>query len=282
MSSADSLRPSPTLLPGVIAVEARSARAFGRHMHDEFGIGVLLAGAQDSASGRGPVRAGPGQLITTNPGEIHDGLPIAGAPRHWRMLYFPPAALRESFAGLGVAPGAELIHPVLDQPAAARAFLALHQAVVPGCKGQAPGLAVESLLLETLAALSGAARSAPAPRPSAAAGAVRRARHLLDEDPARDWRLEVLAARCGLSRFHFLRAFRAATGLPPHAYQVQRRVQLGRRLVLSGTPLAEAAVAAGFADQAHFNRHFLRVHGHSPGLLAGALAPGRGQRNAIR
>jgi hypothetical protein len=62
-----------TRLPGVISVEARSRRVFSRHAHDEFGIGVVIDGAQDSASGRGLVRAEAGQVITVNPGEVHDG-----------------------------------------------------------------------------------------------------------------------------------------------------------------------------------------------------------------
>ena len=75
-----------TSLNGVIAVETRSSRTYGLHMHDEFGIGVVLDGMQDSASGRGRLRAGPGQVITVNPGEVHDGVPVGGAPRRWRML----------------------------------------------------------------------------------------------------------------------------------------------------------------------------------------------------
>jgi len=66
---------------GVEAVEADTAHSFGRHMHDQFGIGVIIRGAQKSASGRGPVEAGPGDVITVNPREVHDGHPIGDAGR---------------------------------------------------------------------------------------------------------------------------------------------------------------------------------------------------------
>jgi AraC-like DNA-binding protein len=255
-------QPRRTAWPGVIAVEAFSRHAFGRHTHDEFGIGVLLEGAQDSASGRGPVRAEAGQVITVNPGEVHDGRPVGGAPRRWRMLYFPSSVLARAFEGIEAAPGSELAHPVLDRPTAASAFLALHAAA----SGTASGLAVESLLVETVSHL--VERRSAGRR--LAASVITPARRLLDEDPSADWRLEALAALCGVSRFHFLRAFRAATGLPPHAYQVQRRLHLARRMILDGVGLAEAAAAAGFADQSHFTRHFRRSYGHTPGRLAWA------------
>jgi hypothetical protein len=136
---------------GVIAAETRSSRTYGRHMHDEFGIGMMLDGAQDSASGRGPVRAGPGQVITVNPCEVHDGLPVGRAPRRWRMLYFQPDVLADAFAGLGVSTGTELAYPVLNHSAAARAFLDLYAvlcdtqgAVLPSCQGSCP-LAREGL-----------------------------------------------------------------------------------------------------------------------------------------
>ncbi len=74
------------LLAGTVAIEATSARAFGRHSHDTYGFGVIDGGAQRSSSGRGPVEAGAGDVITVNPGEVHDGAPIGCGPRTWRML----------------------------------------------------------------------------------------------------------------------------------------------------------------------------------------------------
>ena len=259
-STAESIRPVRTSMAGVLAVEAASSRAFGRHTHDEFGIGVVLCGAQDSASGRGPVRAERGQVITVNPGEVHDGVPVGG-PRLWRMLYFRPEALSASFEAVGLPAGSELAHPVLHCPATARAVLALHDDVTAG--SGAP-LAVESLLVETIASLAdrcghndGFGISAIAP-----------ARRMIDEDSTADWRLADLAGVCGLSRFHFLRAFRAATGLPPHAYRIQRRLHVARRQLAEGVPPAEAATASGFADQSHLNRHFVRSYGYTPGSFA--------------
>jgi AraC-like DNA-binding protein len=62
-----------------------------------------------------------------------------------------------------------------------------------------------------------------------------------------------------------LRAFRAETGLPPHAYLNQVRVRQARALLASGMAPAQVAATTGFADQAHLTRHFKRVVGVPPG-----------------
>jgi len=76
-----------TPLFGVTAVTADTQHSFPRHTHDAFGIGIIRRGAQKSLSGRGVVEAGPGDIITVNPSEVHDGAPIGDHGRFWQMLY---------------------------------------------------------------------------------------------------------------------------------------------------------------------------------------------------
>ena len=76
---------------GIEAMVADTTCTFARHFHEDFGIGLIHRGAQKSMSGRGLIEAGPGDVITVNPGEVHDGAPLNDAGRGWRMLYLPPA-----------------------------------------------------------------------------------------------------------------------------------------------------------------------------------------------
>src|SRR5262245_20761053 len=80
-------------LAGIDPMSASTARAFPRHTHEQYGIGVVDAGGHASWSGRGQVEAGPGAFISVNPGEVHDGRAIGGRPRTWRILYVEPAVL---------------------------------------------------------------------------------------------------------------------------------------------------------------------------------------------
>jgi AraC family transcriptional regulator len=78
--------------------------------------------------------------------------------------------------------------------------------------------------------------------------------------------LNELATVAGLSPFHFSRAFKAATGCPPHRYVVERRIERAKELIRKGgLGLAEIAQATGFADQAHFSSVFRRATGTTPG-----------------
>jgi len=76
--------------------------------------------------------------------------------------------------------------------------------------------------------------------------------------------LEDLAAAAGLSAFHLLRVFKKATGLTPHAWLTQLRVERARHLLLAGVTPAETALATGFYDQSHFTNTFRRFMGVTP------------------
>src|ERR1700748_665968 len=82
---------------GITAMEVASNHSFPRHTHGEYGIGVVLSGAQRSWSGIGTVESIPGDVITVNPGELHAGYPLAGGVRTWRIIYPDPQALSRRF-----------------------------------------------------------------------------------------------------------------------------------------------------------------------------------------
>jgi AraC-like DNA-binding protein len=77
--------------------------------------------------------------------------------------------------------------------------------------------------------------------------------------------LDVLAQAVHLSKSHLVRLFRTQVGLPPHAYLLRLRISRACRLLAGGMPIAEAAHAAGFADQSHLTRHFKYYLGLTPG-----------------
>lgn len=74
-----------------------------------------------------------------------------------------------------------------------------------------------------------------------------------------------LARECGLSASHFARAFRRSFGVAPHQWLLRQRIARAREL-LAGTPmpLAEIAIACGFADQSHMTRVFSQHVGVGP------------------
>ena len=205
-------------------------------------------------------------MITVNPGEMHDGAPIGGT-RGWRMLYLTPALVARELADEG-EDRPEIARPALRDPVLADLFARLFA----GATGTvSEPLAMEEDLLRTLAHLLW--RHGTRPRPvSRASPAVAMARQRLDEEPEAPTTLAELAALSGVSRFQLLRGFARETGITPHAYLLQRRVQLARQLLAAGHALADAALAAGFADQSHMTRAFRRQFGVTPARYRAAFA----------
>jgi AraC-like DNA-binding protein len=109
-------------------------------------------------------------------------------------------------------------------------------------------------------------RAASRPRRGALAPwQLRRAEEALLANLGGTVSLAELARECGLSLSHFARAFRHTTGVPPHRWLLERRVDKAKSLLRSGLPLAQIAFSCGFNGQSHFTRVFTSVVGISPG-----------------
>ncbi|HYS66686.1 MAG TPA: AraC family transcriptional regulator [Paraburkholderia sp.] len=260
-------------IAGVEATVAQTAHAFPRHSHDRFGVGVIVSGGHRSASGRGMVEARANDAIMVNPGEVHDGSPLDERGRAWRMLYFEPSMLVSVARELtgAAARELELTQPVAHDPLLKRLFERLFAVSVEA--PQVPDdLVREEALLELLGHLVRAHATNQTRLPSThSLGPIARAKARIDDDPSSPLTLADLAADTGMSRFQLLRGFAHEMGLPPHAYRMQRRVVLARQLIARGAMLADAAATAGFADQSHMTRAFVRLMGVTPANYAAAM-----------
>jgi AraC-type DNA-binding domain-containing proteins len=248
-------------LAGIEPMSASTARAFPRHTHDQYGIGVIDAGGHASWSGRGQVEAAPGNFISVNAGEVHDGRAIGGGPRAWRILYFDPTVLADLRADVldGTQRSFTFGAPVFADPDLHRHFDAAfwHKA------GQGETMPCETAVLRLVARL-GAHSTARPDRGEGPTACIRRVRDRIDADPATPVTLIELAKEAGLSRYQLIRAFARELGLTPHAYILQRRIALAQRLIRAGCDLAEVASEAGFCDQSHLTRRFVRQFGVTP------------------
>lgn len=94
----------------------------------------------------------------------------------------------------------------------------------------------------------------------------RRAKELMTAQMDRKLSIAEVAEACRLSASHFTRAFQQSTGLSPHQWLTQRRIERAQAMIRDvDVPLSEIAVSCGFADQSHFTRVFTGVVGQSPG-----------------
>src|SRR5260370_905520 len=136
-------------IPGIEAMTLVSNHHFPRHSHDHFGIGVMAFGAQRSWSGVGAVKASAGDVIMVNPGEMHDGAPLDGSARGWRIIYLDPALMAREVEDEFSGP-VEIVRPVARDALLARRFAGLFASLT----GQQPDpLAREENLLRSMMCL---------------------------------------------------------------------------------------------------------------------------------
>lgn len=94
----------------------------------------------------------------------------------------------------------------------------------------------------------------------------RRAKEMMRARLASKLTIADVAAECHLTASHFARAFRKSTGVAPHKYLSDLRVEEAKRVMLTTKlPLADTALICGFGDQSYFTRVFSRTVGISPG-----------------
>lgn len=80
-----------------------------------------------------------------------------------------------------------------------------------------------------------------------------------------DLSLEALAHQAGYSPYHFARLFRQTTGMSPHHFVLQLRIERAQQLLKErDLPLADIALESGFANQSHFTRAFKQHLGLTP------------------
>ncbi|MFE0534407.1 AraC family transcriptional regulator [Streptomyces nigra] len=251
-------------LPDVDLLRAHYIRkAFVRHTHEHFVIAAIADGVEVFHHGGADQYAGAGTLALVNPETPHTGR--AGVPEGWRYgaVYPSPqvvAGIAAETTSIKGTPG--FVRPVLDDP---YAVSLVHQVLRAADEGNA--LAADTLLrvaVTRLLRLNGG----PLPQRevrSAGARVAARAREVLELRMAEPPSLEKLAGDLGTGPFALLRAFRDTYGMPPHTWLTDARVRRARRMLDAGVSPAEAALAVGFTDQPHLNRHFSRIVGVPPG-----------------
>lgn len=242
-----------------------TGHAFPRHSHDQFGIGVLTVGAQRSWSVLGEVESCAGDVIMVNPGEMHDGAPL-GDVRGWHILYVDPSVVSRELSAESRA-GDLTLRPVARDPQVATTLARVFREL--GRKAPDRMAVEEAVIGSLLCVVQKHSVHGLAPRRSTPP--VARAVQRLESAPQLSTSLSELAAVSGVSRFQLLRGFSREIGTTPHAYLLQLRVRLARRLLAAGESPAGAALLSGFADQSHLTRAFVRQLGITPGRYQAAI-----------
>lgn len=247
------------------------SQTFARHSHDTYTLGLVLRGAGTFWCRGREHFAGKGDLVVIPPGEVHTGSVGVGVDSLSYLAIYLPSELATLHAGLAGARGGtppEFGSCVLRDPRVRRAFQALDRAIGNETAAEETAcIAITEMIRR---------HSAPAPHNDLAGGRRKIAREprivgvvrdVLEDSYANsdETSLHVLAERTGVTPFRVIRAFREATGLAPHQYLIQVRVERARQLLADGAIPSFAALMTGFVDQSHLTYHFKKHLGITPG-----------------
>jgi AraC family transcriptional regulator len=202
------------------------------------------------------------------------GLPMRGIFRgayDVLHLHVPNTMIAEyAYEKFGHARAATLItdRPVVD-PMIERLGLALvHAEKLGGAYGHSYADGIGLAITAQLFGGNSDAGSTQRPRVSGLSKwRLKRATEFMAANIAEPINLADIAAAAGLSRMHFAAQFRISSGLRPHEYLLQRRIERAKELLTTTRqPLVEIAFDAGFKTQAHFTTVFARFVGATPNV----------------
>lgn len=250
--------------PGLeVRLAAYRQRAFARHIHEAWCVGLVLSGATCVRLGASTRRLGAGALALIGPGEPHACNPEPDG-RLCTLLFSLPSESVRPILGGAAAPAFQA--SFLREPKCVARLVGFYRAL-----GSPAGrLHKETLLCAALEPLF-VRQAAPGPRRASAT--MGRVREFLRAQYRRNVSLVELAALAGLAPTSLLRLFKREYGLPPHAYQNFLRVEQAKTLLATDLPAAQVALEAGFADQSHLIRRFTPLVGATPGQYRQSLLP---------
>ena len=240
---------------------------FAPHMHDEYAIGIIEYGEQEIAYRQDRnMRMPEGTIAALNAGEMHSGRATTDKGWAYRMIYPSRKLISEIADELGISYSEAPVFTkgVIEDPELFMKIRAMHEIL---SDPDAPIMEKEAAFVDVMGLMI-ARHTEPGPltiHSSHNRKLVTRAADYIHEYYKEPLGLTTLADIAGMSRYHFCRSFKKVFGLPPHAYQVQRRIMEAKKLLQNGTPIVEAALSVGFFDQSHFGRHFKRAVGVTPG-----------------
>lgn len=241
---------------------------FAKHTHEGYTVAVIEHGAQRFYRSGGQHLANQHSIILVNADDVHTGQSATDYGWAYRAMYPTPEQFQTVCADL--FEGRDGI-PYFPQAVVHDPELATQLRLVFGqLRHSQDRLLNETLLYSVMTRLVlRHSRSRHAFRQDATPHrALNLVKEYLDDFPAAESSLEDLARLANLSPFYLVRQFKRHFGLPPHAYQIQARLRLARKLLRQGIGPAQVAVDCGFHDQSHLTTHFKRAMGAPPGQYA--------------
>lgn len=238
----------------------QSRSCYRPHTHPALSIGAVDAGrSRLQVEGRADQALAAGDIVLIPAGAVHACNPEPDCAWSYQMLYLAADWVATLQHEAQRDQGARLLPCPTHyrDPALYQDFCALNTLLFEAL----PAELKEDALID----FAGRLLLGSMPAPEAPPPWLPALKAQLEAECCAHWPLQQLATDAGLSRYHLIRLFRQHTGLTPHAFQLDCRINLARRLLREGAAQADLAQQLGFADQSHFQRAFRARVSATPG-----------------
>ncbi len=245
-----------------------SAKHYKPHFHDTFSFGAIEEGAVEFFLDGHDSDLGVGELIAFNPEAIHACNPRKDRARSYHMIYLDVAwckAFQESIWNTQLDSFVKVDQTTVADHTLYQAFLGLSRLLRDRSvfyleKEEAIHLFMKQFFESFISQFRSEARTGESTKQE-----MELAKTFLKQHTRKNITVAQIAQKVSLSEYHFMRVFKRYTGMSPHAYLINQKINLAQRLLLKSLPIAEVAQEVGFVDQSHLNRHFQSIVAMSPG-----------------
>lgn len=241
-------------LPFVECRYTRSSQSvFKPHIHSGLSIGAVDLGEVEYFVGGRSATLRPGSLALINPEILHSCNSLRTEGRSYYMLYLDVdwcLTVQKSLWDIDSFVQFSIIK--LDNPLLYNRYCqTLQHLLSPDIHLQEK----EQLLVDlVIAVFQNGCR--PLAEKKHTPTNITQLKKMLKEDLPKDLTLDSLADILGVNPYTLLRKFKAETGITPHAYRLNCRIEQAKEYLRQGKDIAETALECGFFDQSHLHRHF--------------------------
>ncbi|MGH1288691.1 AraC family ligand binding domain-containing protein [Bacillus toyonensis] len=224
---------------------------YKKHSHQEYAIGVTLRGIQHYNLDGNLHLSYQNGVMLFNPEQAHDGMAHDEAGLDYVMLYIEPQLLLDAMEKKDIV---RFSNPVVYDINLEQKILSLTNAIL---SDKDEGLCSE-LLLSLTDSLEGTNLSTVYKKDNTL---IKKAKDMLHANLEHVLKLDDICKELNLSKFQFIRLFKAHTGISPYQYFLNCKVELAKQLIEKNKDIHSAVADCGFVDVTHLNKHFKNVYG---------------------
>ncbi|NOU73718.1 helix-turn-helix domain-containing protein [Paenibacillus sp. LMG 31458] len=237
---------------GITALSASMTEfKYKKHAHKEYAIGVTLRGIQHYNLDGSLQLSYQNGIMLFNPEQAHDGMAHDKEGLDYVMIYIEPQLFLEVMEKKDIV---RFSTPIVYDRKLEQRILSLSHAIL----SEKDEALCSELLISLTDSLIQTNLSTDDKKENAL---IRKAKDMLHANFEHVLKLDEICKELHLSKFQFIRLFKAHTGISPYQYFLNCKIELAKQLIEKNRDIYSAVAACGFVDLTHLNKHFKSVYG---------------------